>query len=392
MVKHPEPQPELLLLVAGAKGAIGSTLAASVAAMKNDPQLILTGLTTAGRFAFMGDVPSVAMAGWDRSEETISDAISRHGVLPEGVWRPHIDRLSEMTVFTAPAAKGSIGDHAKWIGEDIGRCRDRFPESRPVLINLLPAACDVAEPDRYPDLKTLMAENAEAVLPDLAYVAAALDAGIPVVNFTPNSVELPVICNLAGEKTIPIAGRDGKTGQTYFKVVLASALKARGLYVDGWYSLNILGNADGLNLMDPDNACGKLNNKTRLLDDILGYPVGERHGQPTHKVHIDYYPPRGDAKEAWDVIDITGIFGLPMSLRLNLQGRDSILAAPMALDLARWMAALQTAGIGGPVPGLGFYFKKPVGDNAPRTFEEQLTALNRLETRIEARVNEAGKG
>jgi myo-inositol-1-phosphate synthase len=387
MGRQSQTQPELLLLVAGAKGAIGSTLAASIAAMQNDPQLILQGLTTADSFAFMGNVPSVVMAGWDCSDETISEAISRHGVLPEGVWRPHVDRLSEMTVFTAPAARGSIGDQAKQIGDDIADCRDRFPESRPVLINLLPAACDVAEPDRYPDIETLMAEGADTVLPDLAYAAAAIEAGIPVVNFTPNSVELPVICNLASEKTVPIAGRDGKTGQTYFKVVLASALKARGLYVDGWYSLNILGNADGLNLMDPDNACGKLNNKTRLLDDILGYPVGERHGRSTHKVHIDYYPPRGDAKEAWDVIDITGIFGLPMSLRLNLQGRDSILAAPMALDLARWAAALHTAGIGGPVSDLGFYFKKPVGDNAPQTFEEQLTALRKLETRIEARVN-----
>lgn len=392
MGRQPESQPELLLLVAGAKGAIGSTLAATIAAMQNDPQLILPGLTTADRFAFMGDVPSVAMAGWDCSNETISDAIYRHAVLPEGVWRPHVDRLAEMTVFGAAAAKGSIGDQKKRIGEDIARCRDRFPESQPVLINLLPAACDVAEPDRYLDLETLMAERAGSVLPDLAYATAAIDANIPVVNFTPNSVELPVICNLASEKTVPIAGRDGKTGQTYFKVVLASALKARGLYVDGWYSLNILGNADGLNLMDPDNACGKLNNKTRLLDDILGYPVGERHGRSTHKVHIDYYPPRGDAKEAWDVIDITGIFGLPMSLRLNLQGRDSILAAPMALDLARWSAALQTAGISGAVPDLGFYFKKPVGDNAPLTFEEQLTALNNLEARIEARVNKAGRG
>ncbi|BBO77287.1 hypothetical protein DSCW_47040 [Desulfosarcina widdelii] len=392
MVRKLETHPELLLLVAGAKGAIGSTLAASIAAMQNDPQLILPGLTTGNRFAFMGDVPSVAMAGWDCSDETVSDAISRHGVLPEDVYRPHVDRLEEMTVFTAPAAKGSIGDQAKQIGDDIGRCRNRFPESRPVLINLLPAACDVAEPDRYPDLKALLAEDAEAVLPDLAYVAAAIDVGIPVVNFTPNSVELPVICSLANEKSVPIAGRDGKTGQTYFKVVLASALKARGLYVDGWYSLNILGNADGLNLMDPDNACGKLNNKTRLLDDILGYPVGERHGRSTHKVHIDYYPPRGDAKEAWDVIDIAGIFGLPMSLRLNLQGRDSILAAPMALDLARWAAALQAAGIGGPVSDLGFYFKKPVGGNVPLTFEEQLAALKNLEIRIETRINGAVKG
>jgi myo-inositol-1-phosphate synthase len=158
--------------------------------------------------------------------------------------------------------------------------------------------------------------------------------------------------------------------------------------VDGWYSLNILGNADGLNLMDPDHACGKLNNKTHLLDDILGYPVGERYGQSAHKVHIDYYPPRGDAKEAWDVIDVRGIFGMPMSLRLNLQGRDSILAAPMALDLVRWAAALHSAEFAGPIPDLGFYFKKPVGDNAPLTFEGQLAALAHLESRIESRMKE----
>jgi myo-inositol-1-phosphate synthase len=99
---------------------------------------------------------------------------------------------------------------------------------------------------------------------------------------------------------------------------------------------------------------------------------------PTHKVHIDYDPPRGDAKEAWDVIDFKGLFGLPMSLRLNLQGRDSVLAAPMALDLARWMAALQAAGRSGPVPELGFYFKKAVGVPAPVTFQDQLRALDRL--------------
>jgi myo-inositol-1-phosphate synthase len=222
----------------------------------------------------------------------------------------------------------------------------------------------------------------------MAYVIAAVESGVPVVNFTPNTVELPVVVDRATTNGVPIAGRDGKTGQTYFKVVLASALKARGLYVDGWYSLNILGNDDGLNLMDPGNACGKLNNKTRLLEEILGYPVGERHGRPAHKVHIDYYPPRGDAKEAWDVIDIQGIFGMPMSLRLNLQARDSILATPMIVDLARWVAALQAAGIAGPVADLGFYFKKPVGLQAPLTFQDQLAALERLESVIDARIRE----
>ena len=379
--------PQLLLLIAGAKGAIGTTLAAAVAAMQENPQLVMPGLTTAGKFPFLGDCPSITMAGWDLSTDDLTGAIARHGVLPEGMWLPHESRLAQISVFDAPDAALSIKGQVKQLQADIQQCRERFPKARPVMVNLLPAACDISDPARFTTVDQLFGQPGAGILPDLAYVIAAVDAGIPVVNFTPNTVELPAVCSLAAANGVPIAGRDGKTGQTYFKVVLASALKARGLYVDGWYSLNILGNADGLNLMDPDHACGKLTNKTNLLDDILGYSVGERYGRPAHKVHIDYYPPRGDAKEAWDVIDVRGIFGMPMSLRLNLQGRDSILAAPMALDLARWAAALQFAGFAGPVPDLGFYFKKPVGDRAPRSFEDQLMALNRLEARIESRIN-----
>ena len=383
----PSPTPEkLLLLVTGARGAIGTTLATAVAVLQTTPETILPGLTTLGRFDILNDPTAVVLAGWDRTDESAADAIARHGVLPDGLWRPHVERLEAFPVFAAPEASGTIGDQVKRILADIAVCRERHPDAHPVMVNLLPAACDIGDPSRYRTVDAILAEHADAILPDIAYVTAAVSAGIPVVNFSPNTVELPAILEAATAGGIPVAGRDGKTGQTYFKVVLASALKARGLYVDGWYSLNILGNADGLNLMDPGNACGKLENKTRLLDDILGYPVGERYGRSTHKVTIDYYPPRGDAKEAWDVIDVRGIFGLPMSLRLNLQGRDSILAAPMALDLARWAVALQAAGMGGPVADLGFYFKKPVGGDAPLTFEDQLTALGRLAVEINAKM------
>ena len=237
--------------------------------------------------------------------------------------------------------------------DDLGDCADEAEVIRR------------ADPDRFPDI---------------AYVLAAIRAGVPVVNFTPNAVDVPAVTSAAASAGVPIAGRDGKTGQTYFKVVIASALKARGLRVDGWYSLNILGNADGANLRDPACAREKLDNKTRLLDDILGYRVGEGYDAPTHQVRIDYYPPRGDAKEAWDVIDFTGLFGLPMSLRVNLQGRDSILAAPMILDLARWMALLKRSGRSGPVPELGFFFKKPVGPQPPVTFADQIRSLDRLKT------------
>lgn len=180
-----------------------------------------------------------------------------------------------------------------------------------------------------------------------------------------------------------------KTGQTYFKVVLASALRARKLRVDGWYSLNILGNDDGHNLMDPERAAGKMANKTDLLDDLLGYRVGQRHGQPSHQVRIDYYPPRGDAKEAWDVIDFAGLFEQPMSLRVDMQGRDSILAAPLALDMACWAAAMQMAGMGGLAPDLGFYFKRPLGAHPPVTFSEQLQRLTQLAKRIRERLAES---
>jgi myo-inositol-1-phosphate synthase len=379
--------PQLLLMVAGAKGAIGTTLAVMAAAMEASPQLIVPYMTTADKFSHLGCCESVAVTGWDRSTDDLATAIERHGVLTEGVWRPYESKLSQAVFYEAPEPVGTIAGQVEKLIGDIDRCKKRFPDAKPVLINLLPAACDDPDPDRYKTMADLLSQPADRLLPDLAYITAAIKSGVSVVNFSPNTLEIPVICDYANEKKVSIAGRDGKTGQTYFKVVLASALKARGLYVDGWYSLNILGNADGLNLMDPGNACGKLKNKTHLLDEILGYPVGERYGRSTHKVQIDYYPPRGDAKEAWDVIDVTGVFGMPMSLRLNLQGRDSILAAPLALDLARWVAALQTAGISGPVPKLGFYFKKPVGVDAPLTFEQQLAALATLEARIEAKID-----
>jgi len=285
----------------------------------------------------------------------------------------------------APDRSAALADQVTAIKADIQDFTARWPAARPVLVNLLPAACDMDQ-GHFPDSLDALLASSEATIPDLAYVLAALLSDVPVVNFTPNTVEWPILCEEAKRRGLPLAGRDGKTGQTYFKVVLASALQARGLYVDGWYSLNILGNADGKNLMDPDNACGKLRNKTNLLDDILGYPVGEAYGEPSHKVHIDYYPPRGDAKEAWDVIDFKGIFGLPMSLRLDLQGRDSILAAPMAIDLARWVAALKEAGMGGPIADLAFYFKKAAGENPPLTFQDQMAALNRLEQQIQERT------
>jgi myo-inositol-1-phosphate synthase len=362
----------LLLLVPGIKGAIGSTLGLASRMQAHRPEIILPYLTA---MDFLGPpvFPSIEMAGWDRSTARLSDTISAHGVVPEHVAGPITAELDAISTAAAPDAGGNIEDQVATIRRDIAQFRSHFPAARPVMINLLPA-CPQCPAEAGGDLDAIDGRR----FPDLAYALAAVREGIPLVNFTPNDLTQPAVVETAIENGVPLAGRDGKTGQTYFKVVLASAFRARRLYVDGWYSMNILGNADGHNLMDPERAHGKLENKTRLLDDILGYHVGEHYGESTHKVHIDYYAPRGDAKEAWDVIDLKGLFGLPMSLRINLQGRDSILAAPMALDLALWMVQLQARGCKGPIADLGFFFKKPEGADPPYAFVDQIQALKTL--------------
>ena len=290
---------------------------------------------------------------------------------------PLEEDLLRIPILQAPPPAFPFREQVERLSQDIREFKRLHPENQPVFINLLPA-CELPKPSAYQDLDQFYAMGNPAAFPDLAYTLAAILSGLPVVNFTPNPVELPLLVQEGVKAGVPLCGRDGKTGQTYLKVVLASALKARNLRVDGWYSLNLLGNEDGRNLADPRKAAGKLANKTEVLEEILGYSVGERFGVSSHKVVIDYYPPRGDAKEAWDVIDFAGLFGLPMSLRMNLQARDSILAAPLVIDLAWWMVRLKAAGRSGLVPELGFYFKKPLGPNPPITFQDQLAQLDRL--------------
>ena len=375
--KHPKPRP-LVLLLAGAKGAVASTVSAAAAALRESPEMVAPYLTTSEKLPAVAGERDISTAGWDCSDIDLIEAVRCHGVLSHALAEKFEARLSQVPIKPAPDSSRGLQGQVEQIMKDIDGFKKDSPGALFVLVNLLPAAFHESL-DEVEDLETLYKMVDAKKFPDLGYVLGAVMSGVPVVNFTPNDVEIPVVCKKAEEFGVPVAGRDGKTGQTYLKVAMASALKARSLRVDGWYSLNILGNADGQNLMDPQRASGKLANKTKLLDEILGYHVGENYGVPTHKVLIDYYPPRGDAKEAWDVIDFNGLFGLPMSIRINFQCRDSILAAPLAIDMARWVAALKLAGRKGPVPELGFYFKKPVGDNPPVTFQEQLQALEKLE-------------
>jgi myo-inositol-1-phosphate synthase len=185
-----------------------------------------------------------------------------------------------------------------------------------------------------------------------------MEAGLHFVNFTPNVAETRGLRRLAEERSILYCGRDGKTGQTFLKTVIAPALRDKNLRIDGWYSTNLLGNDDGLTLADDDCRKAKQKSKLEALSHILGYqPGGSSH---CHQVHIHYYPPRGDAKEAWDNIDFTGFLGVPMQLKLNWLGRDSLLAAPAVLDLVRLVchgASCQRIGL---LSELSYFFKDPL--------------------------------
>src|SRR5690348_6561713 len=212
--------------------------------------------------------------------------------------------------------------------------------------------------------------NDPSITPSMLYAYAAIMEGIPFANAAPNlGVDVPALVQLAGERHVPIAGKDLKTGQTLLKTIIAPGLKSRMLGVRGWYSTNILGNRDGEVLDDP--ACFRTNevSKKGVLDYLLQpdlYPA--LYGELCHQVQINYYPPRGDNKEGWDNIDLFGWLGYPMQLKINFLCRDSILAAPLVLDLALFLDLAQRAGRSGIQEWLSFYFKSPM--HAPGLYPE----------------------
>ncbi|HXH63399.1 MAG TPA: inositol-3-phosphate synthase [Gemmatimonadales bacterium] len=215
-----------------------------------------------------------------------------------------------------------------------------------------------------------MEQNDPAIAPSMLYAYAALMEGVPFANGAPNlTVDIPALQKLAEEKRLPIGGKDFKTGQTMMKTVLAPAFKARMLGLAGWYSTNILGNRDGEVLDDPESFKTKEESKLGVLEYILQpdlYP--ELYGKVFHKVRINYYPPRGDNKEGWDNIDIFGWMGYPMQIKVDFLCRDSILAAPIVLDLALFFDLAHRAGLAGIQEWLSFYFKSP--QHAPGLYPE----------------------
>jgi myo-inositol-1-phosphate synthase len=215
-----------------------------------------------------------------------------------------------------------------------------------------------------------LAENHPAISNSQIYAWACLKEGVPFANGAPNlTVDHPAAWELAKKQGVPVAGKDFKTGQTLMKTVLAPGLKARMLGISGWFSTNILGNRDGEVLDDPESFKSKEVSKLGVLEYILQPQVyKELYGKIFHKVRIEYYPPRGDAKEGWDNIDIIGWLGYPMQIKINFLCRDSILAAPIVLDLALLMDLAHRAGFSGTQEWLSFYWKSPM--TAPNLYPE----------------------
>src|SRR5215813_9104145 len=215
-----------------------------------------------------------------------------------------------------------------------------------------------------------MRENHKAIAPSMIYAYAALKSGVGFANGAPNlTVDVPAMIELAEIQSLPICGKDFKTGQTLMKTILAPGLKARLLGLHGWYSTNILGNRDGEVLDDPGSFKTKEESKLSVLEYILQpqvYP--DLYSDFSHLVRINYYPPRGDNKEGWDNIDIFGWLGYPMQIKIDFLCRDSILAAPIVLDLALFTDLAQRAGMRGIQEWLSFYFKSPMC--APKLYPE----------------------
>lgn len=359
----------LTLAVAGISGCIGTTIAAGLAGLQRqaEPLGLLTELpwppgsgpvSLAERLA-LAKLSSIRVVGWDVDTRPLGDVVREKGIVPAELVHTIATDLQATIPF--PAIAHRRPDAVRDAHEQLRMLRASGDSV--VLVDLLPAIETPVASHVHGDLdafeRAVLAGD-PAITPSMAYAWLALSNGIPYLNFTSNvSAELPALRALARRNRTPFCGKDGKTGQTLLKTTLAPMFALRGLRVRGWISANYLGNADGENLSHPEHATEKLRNKLGVLDDILGYPV------ENHIVDIRYYRPRGDFKESWDNIDFTGFGGVPMQLKVNLLGGDSVLAAPLAIDAARLLDRAARARAIGPQEQLSLFFKHPIVDGVP---------------------------
>jgi len=388
------PKGKLGVLTPGI-GAVSTTLMAGVELVRQGASLPVGSLTQMGTirlgkrtearvpkikdFVPLANLKDLVFGGWDVYPDDAYQAAAKAGVLDSKdlakvqkflkTIRPMKAAFDQNYVKNLKATHVKKGktkfDLAEQLREDIREFKKKNKLDRLVMVWCASTEVFMKPEAVHQDLQSFekaMKSNDPAIAPSMLYAYAAISEGVPFANGAPNlTVDIPALEDFAKSKNVPVGGKDFKTGQTLMKTVLAPAFKARMLGLVGWYSTNILGNRDGEVLDDPGSFKTKEESKLGALKYILQpkiYP--QLYDNFYHKVRINYYPPRGDNKEGWDNIDIFGWLSYPMQIKVDFLCRDSILAAPIVLDLALFMDLAQRAGMRGIQEWLSFYFKSPM--------------------------------
>ena len=342
---------------------------------------------TIKEFVPLADLDNLVFGGWDIFEDNCYEAAKTAGVLEAQILDQIKDELTAVkpmsAVFDRHYVKRLDGpnvkkgknkkDLAEQVIQDIRTFKATHQLDRVVMVWCGSTEIFMEESAAHQSLAAFeqALETSDPSIPSsMIYAYAAIKEGIPYANAAPNlSADIPALMELAQKTGSPLAGKDLKTGQTLIKTIVAPGLKSRLLGVEGWYSTNILGNRDGEVLDDPESFKTKEESKKSVLDYILQpnlYP--DLYSDLHHVVRINYYPPRGDNKEGWDNIDLVGWLGYPMQLKINFLCRDSILAAPIVLDVALFLDLAKRSGLSGIQEWLSFYFKSPM--HAPELYPE----------------------
>jgi myo-inositol-1-phosphate synthase len=375
-------------------GAVATTFIAGVESVKKGYSQPIGSLTQMGNirlgkrtenrypkikeFVPLADLNDIAFGGWDVYTDNVYEAAVNAKVLELPLLnavKEELEAIKPMkAVFDKSYIKNLDGTNVKvaatkyelalQVIDDIEKFQKEKGCDRIVMVWCGSTEKYIEEAPVHATIESFeqgLRDNNSLISPSMIYAYAALKLGIPFANGAPNlTCDIPAMIALAKETNTPIGGKDFKTGQTLMKTILAPGLQARALGVRGWFSTNILGNRDGLVLDDPDNFKTKEVSKLSVLEDILQPDINpELYGDLYHKVRINYYPPHGDNKESWDNIDIFGWLGYQMQIKINFLCRDSILAAPIVLDLALFMDLAKRANMSGIQEWLSFYFKSP---------------------------------
>ena len=375
-------------------GAVATTLIAGVEAVKKGLSQPVGSLTQMGSirlgkrtenrypkikdFVPLVDLENIVFGGWDVYSDNVFEAATKAKVLEPMLLhavKSELEAIKPMkAVFDRSYVSNLDGQHvkqaatkfdlAKALMDDIENFRDANDCARVVIVWCGSTEKYIEAGEVHETIESFedgLRNNDPSISPSMIYAYAAIKLGVPFMNGAPNlTCDIPALIDLAKQTETPIGGKDFKTGQTLMKTILAPGLHARALGIKGWFSSNILGNRDGYVLDHPDNFKTKEVSKLSVLEDILQPDINpELYGDIYHKVRINYYPPHGDNKESWDNIDIFGWLGYQMQIKINFLCRDSILAAPIVLDLALFADLAKRAGMSGIQEWLSFYFKSP---------------------------------